>query len=277
MKKSLSFAFLAVGALVLFHVVNAQTTPSPAGVTFPIAELGNCADAAACHAYCALPQNMNACTTFAASNGLETQADASRAEQFAKILQNGGGPGGCTSPDSCDAYCSTISHLNVCIAFAKKNNFTDENLSGGEKIASYLQAGGKMPGGCDSKDSCTAYCSDQSHMQECATFAEKSGMTQGGPPGSSGGPSPEEQQKFAAVLQSGKTPGGCTTLQACLTYCSDPSHGSECGPFGAAMGAAQSNMQVNQAGPGGCTSDASCKAYCSDPAHASECQQFGKQ
>ncbi len=253
---------------------SASTTVSLQGVTFPIAALGNCADQTACHAYCNDPAHMDACTTFAESHGLVSADQAQQAQQFASVLASGGGPGGCSSPDSCDAYCSSISHLDACISFAKAHNIGGDQIAQGEKIQSYLKSGGHMPGGCDSQNSCGTYCSDESHRQECMQFAESAGLPQGGPPGSNGAPSAEMEQKFNAILQSGNTPGGCTTLAACLIYCNDPSHGSACGVFGEAMGAGQGDMQVVQQGPGGCTSDATCKAYCADPSHAAECQQF---
>ncbi len=278
--KAAAIAGIAVvGIAMAATYAVAQTEGSSSqNMTFPISELGNCADQNACHAYCNVAAHMQACTTFAQNHGLESAGDAHKAEQFAQLLAQGAGPGGCNSPDACDAYCTTISHLNTCVAFAKAHNFTDQNLAQGERVATYLQSGGHTPGNCTSKDTCEAYCQDQSHQQECMQFAQAVGM-QGGMGGSDHGQqtSPEMQQKFSALLQSGKTPGGCTTLQACETYCSDPSHGSACGDFGAAMGGVQGNQRVTQPGPGGCTSDATCKAYCADPTHAQECAQFAHQ
>ncbi len=272
----------ALFALVAFAQTSSSTPPpstlSPNSIAFPVAALGNCTDQASCHAYCNEPVNMKACTAFAESNGIESAAQAKNADQFAALFANAGtGPGGCSSPDACDAYCTTVSHLSACVAFAKAHDITGGDLGDAEKVLAYLNAGGTMPGGCDSKDSCNAYCSDESHAPACAAFSEKAGLRIGGQNGGPNDVSPEALQKFQQLLQSGGTPGGCTTLQACLTYCNDPGHGSACGAFGEAMGAAQGNMKVTQAGPGGCTSDASCQAYCSDPAHAAECQAFSKQ
>ncbi len=272
-------AFVAAG-LTISAVASAQTaSTTPSNIAFPIAELGNCTDRDSCHAYCNIPANMQACTAFAQSHGLESSGDVQKAEQFAKLIKSGKGPGGCTSPDSCNAYCSTIKNLNACISFAKTNGLTDSSIVQGEKLQIYLGSGGHTPGDCGSRDACEAYCSNQSHMQECMTFAKAVGlpMGEGGPGGPNSIP-PAMQQKFSQLLQANKTPGGCTTLNACLTYCNDPSHGSECESFGQAMGADNGQMQVrgeqgaqNGIGPGGCNSDASCRAYCADPAHAAEC------
>jgi len=40
------------------------------GVTFPVAELGNCGSRAECEAYCDLPENMEACLNFAEAHNL---------------------------------------------------------------------------------------------------------------------------------------------------------------------------------------------------------------
>ncbi len=269
---TLGFAFVGF--------VFAQTSSSQ-NITFPISELGNCTDSVSCHVYCNVPDHMQACTAFAQSHGLEAPTDAQKAGQFAKLLAKGSGPGGCTSPDSCNAYCSTVSHLNVCVAFAKANNLTDDNLVQGEKIAGYLTAGGHMPGNCDSKNSCETYCSDQSHAQECMQFAQAIGIKP-----DEGGMSPQMTQKFSELQSTGKIPSGCTTLSDCLRYCSDQSHGSECAHFGEDMGFPDRNsnnngvgpdVRGNHPGPGGCHSDVSCKAYCSDPSHSVECTQFSRQ
>lgn len=279
-----------IAGSVLFAVIAfAQSSPSllppqPASqepsasssITFPIAELGGCTDQTSCHAYCNVPANMQTCTAFAESHGLESSSQAQNADQFAALFAHGGaGPGGCDSPDACDAYCSTVTHLDACIAFAKSHHIADDTLSDAEKVQTYLKGGGAMPGGCNSKSSCQSYCSDQDHMQVCMAFAQKAGLNIG----NGGGPndiSAEELQKFAELLQSGKTPNGCATLQACLSYCNDPSHGAACSTFGEDLGV-QGNEQVVKPGPGGCTSDATCKAYCSDPSHAAECQAFAHQ
>ncbi|MDE2020181.1 MAG: hypothetical protein KGJ13_07600 [Patescibacteria group bacterium] len=269
-------AFMAAGFSWAASATAADSGNASPAVTFPIAELGNCSDQASCHAYCNDPANMDACISYAQSHGLENSSEVQQGEQFAKILKNGGGPGGCNSPDACDAYCSSISHMDSCIAFAKAHGLGGDKVAQGEKILNYLQSGGHMPGGCDSQESCSSYCSDESHQAECMAFAQAVGLPQSGPPGSDGAPSPEMQQKFNELLKDGKTPGGCATLQACSSYCNDQSHAAECGSFGEAMGV-RGNMRVTRPGPGGCTSDATCKAYCSDPSHAAECRSFGQQ
>src|SRR5579864_6307813 len=174
-KKHLSVIVFLAGLLAIASFAAAQTGTSDVsgnnglsaqGVTFPVAALGNCANQDACRAYCNDPANMAACTAFAQSNGLVSKNDAAKASKFAQILQNGGGPGGCGTPDACAAYCSTIANLDACVSFAKAHGFTDDHIAQGEKVLKYIQSGGKTPGGCDSQSSCQSYCSDLSHAEE---------------------------------------------------------------------------------------------------------------
>src|SRR5437868_4200883 len=59
------------------------------GITFPIPELGNCADKDACRAYCNDPANMDAFISFAKAHGLMNKDDADRATKFReKLLAN---------------------------------------------------------------------------------------------------------------------------------------------------------------------------------------------
>ncbi|MDE2312165.1 MAG: hypothetical protein KGJ93_03735 [Patescibacteria group bacterium] len=248
---------------------------------FPVASLGNCASQSACHAYCDQPAHMPDCVAYAKANGLISQIQADQADQYAQILASGSGPGGCKSADACEAFCTKIVNLKTCIAFAQTHSFVNDDITTGEKVLSYLESGGHMPGNCGSKDSCMAYCGQTDHEQECRqvfTAAHIMGPGQENPNQPAESFPPEELQKFAALLQSGQTPGGCQDLQACLDFCKNPSQGQACGAFAQAMGFGQNNsnaqVQNNQPGPGGCTDQASCQTYCSDPSHTQECKTF---
>ncbi|TSC64420.1 MAG: hypothetical protein G01um101491_289 [Parcubacteria group bacterium Gr01-1014_91] len=69
-------------------------------------------------------------------------------------------------------------------------------------------------GGCKDKEACKTYCDDESHLDACLAFAEKSGLMSG-----------EElstAKKFAAA--GAKGPGGCTGKDECEAYCDDINH-----------------------------------------------------
>ena len=48
----------------------------PFTITFPVAELGNCADPQDCFSYCDKPENQDACFAFAKKNKLLKETDA---------------------------------------------------------------------------------------------------------------------------------------------------------------------------------------------------------
>ena len=173
----LSVAVIALGFIIAFSVVAQGIPEGPteedideSGITFPVAELGNCASKSECRTYCNNPANMRACISFAKKHGLMNAAEADRAERFSERLEAGEGPGDCRSPDECDAYCENITHLDECLAFAEEHGIEDVGIEDARKIAVYLREGGQMPGGCVSRASCEIYCGDFSHARECYEF-----------------------------------------------------------------------------------------------------------
>ncbi len=266
---------LAIASAQVDNNSNAQgEVNSQANITFPIPQLGNCASKDACKAYCSDTSHMQACIQFAQSHGLVSASEASQEKSFARIIANGSGPGGCDSPDSCNTYCSNTNHLQACLSFAQAHGLANTQMAEqGQKVLSYLQSGGRMPGNCDSQDACQAYCNELAHAEECFAFSQKIGIT----PPNNGMPQPTlaQMQKIAALAQSGQTPGGCTTMQACQEYCNDPSHGQACQQFGQKVGFTGGPDRVD--GPGGCNSPDSCQTYCNDPSHQTECLQFAQK
>ncbi len=311
------YKFLLSAALFFFAVAVHAENPF-AGLTFPVPELGNCADVNACKVYCDDPGNQAACLAYGEAHGLisgSTNAAATSSStgnasptpggtdngqpsvDISTVLQNGGGPGGCTSQNSCHTYCEDISHLNECMAFGKAHGLLSGNeLSQAEKISAALQNGATPPGGCTSKESCQAYCQVAAHIDECVKFGEQAGII--------GADESAQAKKFAALLTAGQTPGGCSDKTSCQTYCADPSHQAECQTFaqkmgftgqppqGSTPGSFQNNDQnggpagqqgpltgpangpVN--GPGGCDSADSCATYCNDPANQNTCITFAR-
>ncbi len=256
------------------------------GITFPIPELGNCASESECHIYCNNTAHMDACVAFAQAHGLMNKDDASNAKKFKAALQSGSGPGGCTNPQDCQAYCGNPANLEACVKFAKDHGVNDANVQQAEKILAYTKSGGHMPGDCNSQTSCQTYCGDFSHAEECAAFAKNAGITQGSKgetgSGSQGNnPTPEQLQKLTQLAQSGQTPGGCTSKGTCETYCNDQTHRDECVAFGVKAGfmtqaQADTIKSTGGNGPGGCNSSESCQAYCNDSAHQADCLKFGQ-
>lgn len=288
MKIVLAAVIMTIMSVVFVYFAFAQTTgiapvddeAEIAGITFPIPELGNCTDKAACKAYCDNPTNIDACTAFAQTHGLMSKEEAEHAKKFKRSLEEGTTPGGCKTPDECKSYCSDIRNIESCLAFAKAQGIKDEHSEEGEKVFRYIKAGGAMPGGCTSRDTCDAYCSDFDHAEECLAFAEKAGLTV--TRGGEGDIPPGQFRKFIELAKRGETPGGCTSKDACETYCRDSSHFEECVSFGEKIGfippaEAEKIRKTGGKGPGGCTSAEACRSFCDDPAHRDECFRFAEE
>lgn len=133
-------------------------------------------------------------------------------------------------------------------------------------------------GGCENKEACHAYCDDLAHVKECVAFAEAHGLMDAD--------DAREARTFAEL--GGVGPGGCTSKDACESYCENVTHINECLAFAEEhnlLGAeeleeARSVARALRDGaelPGGCTSKASCEAYCEDASHMRQCLAFAKK
>ncbi len=264
-----SFAFAQTDAITPAPSVS----PNSPKITFPIPELGDCADKESCKTYCSKQENMVACTQFAAAHGLAPREQVAKVIKFAEGLRQGG-PGGCTSPDACRSYCADSKHLDECIKFAKEHDFVPkEKLEEAQKLADALKQAGALPGGCKTKDQCKAYCENVQHASECLAFAVKAGFIT---------PAMAEQaRKMLALVKTGETPGGCKTKEDCQAYCHTPEHVSACADFGVKLGVttqenADKMKQLGTTGPGGCQGEA-CRTFCADPANQQTCLDFAKE
>lgn len=135
------------------------------GVQFP----GGCKERNSCEIYCSDSNHMEECLNFAEKSGFMPQEEIAEARKFMVLMQKGESPGGCTSKEQCENYCSEDSHMEECIAFAEKAGvMTAEDAEMARKV------GGKGPGGCRSKTQCEAYCGENS--EECFNFAKEHGL-----------------------------------------------------------------------------------------------------
>lgn len=168
---------------------------------------GGCTSKDACENYCENVAHIDECLAFAETHGILSDDELEEARQVARALGQGAQlPGGCTSKRACEAYCEDSSHMRQCLTFAKQAGFMDEKeLAEAEKVATYLESGGKMPGQCRGERECKAYCENGDHMEECAAFAIQAGFM-----------SQEEAAMFRKT--GGKGPGGCRGRE-CQAYC----------------------------------------------------------
>jgi len=278
----ISLAIIFVALVIAGFIVAVPIYAQENTIVFPVAELDNCESKEACMEYCDEPGNMSRCITFAKAHNLMTPEEAERAEEFSDTLEErGGGPGGCTTPSSCETYCEDITNLRECLVFAEDHGHVDDNIEEGKKIALYLDAGGQMPGGCTSRQSCESYCSDFNHGEECLLFAEEVGL-EIDDKDHPDGPNKEQMRAMIDLMKRGETPGGCTSERECESYCSESGNIEECVAFGEKVGfispeEAEMVRKTGGKGPGGCTSREECDSFCNNPDNRDQCFAFAKE
>ncbi len=226
-----------------------------AGITFP----GNCKTKENCMKYCEGPVHSVECMEFGLKTGLVPKEDTEAVNKILPYLKSGGKmPGGCTTKESCDAYCENDANVNECADFAVAAGFATK-----EEAEVMKKTGGKGPGNCKSRESCDTYCKDESHVDECINFAVRVGFISEGDAAMA--------KKFG--INSGG-PGGCKSKAECQSFCALPDNQETCSSWGKEHGIDMSGgAQGGQAGPGGCKTQDECMAYCKD--HQDECQGFG--
>lgn len=212
---------------------------------------------------------------FAAVLIVNAQGISPRGEATAKITFPVAELGNCGSKEECKAYCNITENIPACTAFAEKNGLIKkEDKDKADQFSKQIKTNGG-PGGCTDNKSCQAYCSDQSHQQECLDFAEKHGFIKK--------EDKQKVEKFAQEMKNGTTPGGCQSKDACETYCHDQSHQEECLNFIVKVGgitqeeADKIKQNKGQPGPGGCSSKESCEAFCNKEENHETCLNFAKE
>ncbi len=269
-KKFIAFTVGGMFALSLSLVTMAATSDIAAPVTddvititFPVAELGNCADQNACKTYCDDLANKEACVAFARANGLMSREDEQRVKNLPKV-----GPGGCTSGDECKAYCADSANETECASFATKH---DIKVKKGEEVRERArlirELGG--PGQCQSEGACRAFCENPAHQGECLAFGEKHNLI-----------GKEKIRAAKKVMEEGG-PGGCKEEKECRAYCENPDNMTECVKFGEEHGLispeeAARVKKMPKVGPGGCKGE-QCKTYCDNPDNFEACIAFAEE
>ena len=204
MMKKLVFLFAFLFAFMFnLHFFSAQN--------FPISELGNCASEQECKVYCDDANNLEACLNYAESNELMSQKEITEAKKFLEFFQTGNAPGGCSSKEECDNYCSDEGNLDECTDFGVKEGFIDEH-----EAEIIKKVGGKGPGGCKGPIECDAYCSKKDNFLQCVEFAHENGIV-------------NDDEYEMAKKTKGDSPGGCNGKEECEAYCK--SHEKECMEF----------------------------------------------
>ncbi len=177
---------------------------------------GGCTSRKSCETYCSNISRMDECIEWGEKNGFISGKELEEAKKVQTAVKGGAKlPGGCTSKQSCETYCSSGKNIDECLVFAEKAGFIPkEEIEQAKKFAEFMKRG-ETPGGCRSKDQCEAYCFEGDHMEECIAFADKAGMI-----------SAEEKEMIKKT--GGKGPGGCKGKVQCEAYCNTPEHQEAC-------------------------------------------------
>ena len=254
--------------LFIWFFIN-QVFAQTDAIIFPIPELGNCNNKTECRAFCDKEENVAICTDFAQKHNLvsKDQADKTR-----KIVEIKTGPGGCQGRDECQKFCDDSANADVCLQFAQDHGFLGQKeVEQAKKISMAIKEGG--PGSCKNKTECQTYCSNPEHSPECLDFAEKAGFI------------PKEDaerlKKFAILMKSGESTGGCQSKEACEAYCQIQSHQEECFAFAEKAGVAKKGdiekfKEIKGKGPGDCKGEDECRTFCDNPENQEVCLKFAQ-
>ncbi|MBI2196709.1 hypothetical protein HYU45_03845 [Candidatus Daviesbacteria bacterium] len=200
------------------------------GVEFPIADLGNCGTYYECRSFCEDPVNGKTCINYGKSKGF--YKDDPVVLEKDKILGEAQRRLGCNSYEACLNFCEIPANYDTCNSFAKSQGIPAGVVNDPGRAEIINKA--KEVLGCDSANSCQAFCLQQDNTSKCKSFAEEVGLRGG-------------EHKVG--------PGGCQSEGTCKTFCSDPNNFQVCKGFTEVSGGTFS-------GPGGCNSAESCLKYC---------------
>ena len=210
---------------------------------------GGCGSFEECSKFCSDSKNQETCFNYGEKHGLFAKEES----QKIRKLMNKTGPGGCKG-EECRSYCEDPAHHEACIAFARENGLiTDDEAQRIEKFRSAKESvatfGG--PGGCKGEEECRNFCSSPENSKTCIEFARNAGFLH------------EERaqehldkvegfeqhfEEFRTHRQEGEYrhqgpppafqsgPGGCSSPEECIRFCSSPENRSACVQFGPKSG-----------------------------------------
>ena len=218
-----------------------ETKVADLGITFPIAELGNCTSIASCKTFCVSSQNQEACQIFAESHGLTKKE---------RVVEKAQTELGCTTLESCKSFCENAANQETCSSFAKRYNLKTVAKNRMLELA-------KTELGCTSLQECRALCAQTENHAKCVGLAQKMGQ----------GDTRKEE-----LLQKAKLELGCTSFEDCRTFCQNKENADKCRSFGQAIKMGVKNRIMEK---GDCESNEECRKVCeTDP---QKCPTFPKR
>lgn len=216
-------AALSAGLLFQASFVRAQTdstTGTPAGTDkppafvpaaariYPIPELGNCADRAACRAYCQADANRARCIEWAKNRGLLTAERAQQIKDKLKVEI----PGVCAGI-ACKDACRLEANKEACLEMAERR---DLQHKGWFQRAKAIRAG--IDGQCEGVEACKAFCAEEANFETCQAFARRHGLM-----------SVEKLDRLRALRQAQEELD--VPLDRLRAYCADAANKERCDQF----------------------------------------------
>lgn len=167
--------------------------------------------------------------------------------------------GNCGSYNECHTFCEDPVNSETCVSYGKSKGFYQDDPIVKDKDKILTEAKNRL--GCDSYESCLNFCSVPTNHDKCDSFARGQGLN-GGVVGR-----PDDKP----VLDKAKEVLGCSSVDACKSFCEQDANVGKCSDFARQVGLRGGEHKV---GPGGCTSESTCKSLCSDPGNFQVCKGF---
>lgn len=224
-----------------------ETTPeekmTALGISFPVTDLGNCPNLAACKAYCEAEENAARCQVFSQKTGLAGDE---------RVLEKAGEELGCTTKKDCRAFCEQSDNRSKCTAFARRYH-----LKGNVKEKLLNEA--KKTLGCISHDECKEYCTKKENRDRCENLGKKFHV--------------EKDSKKERLVEAAQEKLGCTSFADCKAFCQNELNRDKCRNFGQQVseGAKLKNLQNK----GICNTVDECRQVCSES--PDKCPGFNKR
>ena len=144
------------------------------GISFPIKELGNCTNVSECKNFCDNPKNHQSCTDFAKKHNLSSESSkSSSTKNDEEILKLAGIEFGCNSYDACMQFCEKEENMEKCMDFAARHNLDGGNAAQMKHQMSAL----KNLLGCNSMKTCMDFCNSPANMQKCMEVFKQAGFS----------------------------------------------------------------------------------------------------
>lgn len=258
------------------QVLGEQTRETPKqtarrlGISFPIAELGNCSSPRTCMNYCEEPQNRQACFKFAKAKGLmkEKAGEIPPSHVIESALEELG----CDGKEACMALCSLPENHQKCLDFARRHGIERRYQARYGRPAEEVLSLAQTEFGCNDEESCWKLCNKPENKDLCMQFAKKHKLMKA--------EQIEAYEKYKNIdkvklLEEAKEVLGCNLIETCMQLCSKPENHSLCSKLGRKHGIIQPKFKSEPDNDKPCASQEECKAYCQK--HPDECPGYEEE